>query len=88
MSAAVAVDRWRGADAWRALFRDRPIIPLIVLLGILILIIDIVDPGIVSPLAGRTSSFGRPCRWRSSPAARRSPCSPAASTCRSAPSRR
>ncbi|HEV8403146.1 MAG TPA: ABC transporter permease [Candidatus Limnocylindrales bacterium] len=49
MSAAVTVDRWRGADAWRALFRDRPIIPLIGLLGILILIIDIVDPGIVSP---------------------------------------
>ncbi len=49
MSTAVAVDRWRGADAWRALFRDRPIIPLIGLLGILILIIDIVDPGIVSP---------------------------------------
>ncbi len=49
MSAAVTVDRWRGAEAWRALFRDRPIIPLIGLLGILILIIDIVDPGIVSP---------------------------------------
>ena len=49
MSATVAVDRWRGADAWRRLFRDRPIIPLIGLLGVLILIIDIVDPGIVSP---------------------------------------
>jgi ribose transport system permease protein len=49
MSATVAVDRWRGADAWRGLFRDRPIIPLIGLLGVLILIIDIVDPGIVSP---------------------------------------
>ncbi|HEY8819447.1 MAG TPA: ABC transporter permease [Candidatus Limnocylindrales bacterium] len=49
MSAAVIVDRWRGADAWRRLFRDRPIIPLIGLLGVLILIIDIVDPGIVSP---------------------------------------
>ena len=49
MSAAVSVDRWRGADAWRALFRDRPIIPLIGLLGILILVIDVVDPGIVSP---------------------------------------
>jgi ribose transport system permease protein len=49
MSAAVAANRWRGADAWRGLFRDRPIIPLIGLLGILILIIDIVDPGIVSP---------------------------------------
>jgi ribose transport system permease protein len=49
MSATVAVDRWRGADAWRGLFRDRPIIPLVGLLGILILIIDVVDPGIVSP---------------------------------------
>jgi ribose transport system permease protein len=49
VSAAVAANRWRGADAWRGLFRDRPIIPLIGLLGILILIIDIVDPGIVSP---------------------------------------
>jgi ribose transport system permease protein len=49
MSAAVAVDRWRGADAWRGLFRDRPIIPLIGLLGVLIVIIDIVNPGIVSP---------------------------------------
>ncbi|MEA2631037.1 MAG: ribose transport system permease protein [Chloroflexota bacterium] len=49
MSAAVAVDRWRGADAWRGLFRDRPIIPLIGLLGVLILIIDVADPGIVSP---------------------------------------
>jgi ribose transport system permease protein len=49
MSAAVAVGRWRGAGAWRGLFRDRPIIPLIGLLGVLILIIDIVDPGIVSP---------------------------------------
>jgi ribose transport system permease protein len=49
MSAAVAVDRWRGADAWRGLFRDRPIIPLVGLLGVLILVIDIVNPGIVSP---------------------------------------
>jgi ribose transport system permease protein len=49
MSTAVAVDRWRGADAWRGLFRDRPIIPLIGLLGVLVLVIDIVDPGIVGP---------------------------------------
>jgi ribose transport system permease protein len=49
MSAAVAVDRWRNADAWRELFRDRPIVPLIGLLVILILVIDVVDPGIVSP---------------------------------------
>ena len=49
MSAAVAVRRWRGADAWRGLFRDRPIIPLIGLLAVLIAVIDIVDPGIVTP---------------------------------------
>jgi ribose transport system permease protein len=49
MSAAMAVDRWRNADAWRGLFRDRPIVPLIGLLVILILVIDVVDPGIVSP---------------------------------------
>jgi len=49
MSAAVAIRRWRGADAWRALFRDRPIIPLIGLLAVLIAVIDVVDPGIVSP---------------------------------------
>jgi len=49
MSAAVTVDRWRGAEAWRGLFRDRPIIPLVGLLSVLIVIIDIVDPGIVSP---------------------------------------
>jgi ribose transport system permease protein len=49
MSAAVAVRRWRGADAWRGLFRDRPIVPLIGLLAVLIAVIDIADPGIVSP---------------------------------------
>jgi ribose transport system permease protein len=49
VSAAVAVDRWRTADAWRGLFRDRPIIPLIGLLAVLIAVIDVVDPGIVSP---------------------------------------
>jgi ribose transport system permease protein len=49
MSTAVAVDRWRGAEAWRGLFRDRPIIPLIGLLAVLVAVIDVVDPGIVSP---------------------------------------
>ena len=49
MSAAVAIDRWRGADAWRGLFRDRPIVPLIGLLAVLVAVIDVVDPGIVSP---------------------------------------
>ena len=45
----MAVDRWRTADAWRGLFRDRPIIPLVGLLAVLIAVIDVVDPGIVSP---------------------------------------
>ncbi len=49
MSAAVAIDRWRDADAWRGLFRDRPIVPLIGLLAVLVAVIDVVDPGIVSP---------------------------------------
>jgi ribose transport system permease protein len=49
MTATVAVDRWRTADAWRGMFRDRPIIPLIGLLAVLIAVIDVVDPGIVSP---------------------------------------
>jgi ribose transport system permease protein len=46
---AAAADRWRGVAAWRSLFRDRPIIPLIGLLCVLILVIDVADPGIVSP---------------------------------------
>jgi ribose transport system permease protein len=49
MSTALAVDRWRGAEAWRGLFRDRPIVPLIGLLAVLIAVIDVADPGIVSP---------------------------------------
>ena len=40
---------WLTAAAWRALFRDRPIIPLIVLLGLLVLVSQLVRPGIVSP---------------------------------------
>jgi ribose transport system permease protein len=39
---------WLTAAAWRALFRDRPIIPLIGLLIILIVVIEIARPGIVN----------------------------------------
>jgi ribose transport system permease protein len=35
--------------SWRALLRDRPIIPLIGLLAVLVLIIEVVRPGIVGP---------------------------------------
>ena len=42
-------NRWRTAAGWRALFRNRPVIPLIVLLGILVVISELVRPGVVSP---------------------------------------
>ena len=46
---AVPRNRWLTAAAWRGLFRDRPVIPLIVLLGILVVISELVRPGVVSP---------------------------------------
>jgi ribose transport system permease protein len=36
------------AAAWRGLFRDRPIIPLLGLLGVLVVVSELVRPGIVS----------------------------------------
>jgi len=42
-------NRWLTAAGWRALFRDRPVIPLIVLLGILVVVSELVRPGVVSP---------------------------------------
>jgi ribose transport system permease protein len=48
-SGTVERNRWLTAAAWRALFRDRPVIPLIVLLGILVVISELVRPGVVSP---------------------------------------
>jgi ribose transport system permease protein len=35
--------------SWRRLFRDRPIIPLMVLLGLLVVVTELARPGIVSP---------------------------------------
>jgi ribose transport system permease protein len=40
---------WLKAAAWRGLIRDRPMIPLLALLGILVGVIELADPGIVSP---------------------------------------
>jgi ribose transport system permease protein len=40
---------WRSWAAWRDLFRDRPVIPLVGLLGVLVIIIQLVRPGMVSP---------------------------------------
>ena len=49
MTVAAVSGRTSVAAAWRATLRDRPIIPLIGLLAILVLAIDVADPGIVTP---------------------------------------
>ena len=41
--------RWLSGRTWRNLFRDRPIIPLLGLLVVLVLIIQLARPGSVSP---------------------------------------
>jgi ribose transport system permease protein len=42
-----ARNRWLTAAAWRGLFRDRPMIPLLFLLLVLVVVSDIVRPGVV-----------------------------------------
>jgi ribose transport system permease protein len=53
MSEAASTTRsraaWTSGGAWRKLFRDRPIVPLIGLLLVLVAIIQFVQPGIVGP---------------------------------------
>jgi len=49
MNASVRTNEWLTAAAWRRLFRDRPIVPLMGLLAILVLAIEFANPGIVSP---------------------------------------
>jgi len=39
---------WLTAAAWRRLFRDRPMVPLLVLLGLLVVVSELVRPGVVS----------------------------------------
>ncbi len=48
MSTAVRTDQWLTVGAWRRLFRDRPIIPLLGLLVVLVILSELVRPGIVS----------------------------------------
>ncbi len=48
MTAATTPRRRPSSAGLRALFRDQPVIPLLGLLAILVLVIDVVDPGIVS----------------------------------------
>jgi ribose transport system permease protein len=40
---------WLTAAAWRGLFRDRPVIPLLSLLAVLVIASELVRPGIVKP---------------------------------------
>jgi ribose transport system permease protein len=49
MNASVRTNEWLTAAGWRRLFRDRPIVPLMGLLAILVLAIELANPGIVSP---------------------------------------
>ena len=47
--ASAARSRWLSAVAWRDLFRDRPVAPLVALLVALIAASDVVRPGVVDP---------------------------------------
>lgn len=49
MSVAVASGSRLTPPAWRTTLRDRPILPLIGLLAILVVAIEVADPGIVTP---------------------------------------
>ena len=47
MSAATVAE-WRTAGSWRRLMRDRPIVPLLALLVVLVLVYSLVRPGVVN----------------------------------------
>ena len=49
MTAQATANAWRSPAAWRALLRDRPVVPLIGLLAILVVAIELASPGIVTP---------------------------------------
>ncbi len=40
---------WRSAAGWRALFRDRPLVPLLGLLALLVIVLGLVKPDIINP---------------------------------------
>ena len=40
---------WLSWAAWRGLFRDKPIIPLVGLLGLLVIVIQLARPGMIGP---------------------------------------
>ena len=47
MTAAAAAQNWRTSGAWRRLFRERPVIPLLVLLAALVVIYGVTRPGVI-----------------------------------------
>jgi ribose transport system permease protein len=49
---AEARNPWLTAAAWRALFRDRPVIPLLVLLGLLVVLFELGPSSVNLPWAG------------------------------------
>jgi ribose transport system permease protein len=49
MTAATQTNPWLRAGAWRRLFRDRPVIPLLGLLALLVVVSELVRPGVVTP---------------------------------------
>ncbi|HEY3522300.1 MAG TPA: ABC transporter permease [Candidatus Limnocylindrales bacterium] len=49
MSAIADTSHWRSTGAWRTLFRDQPTVPLVGLLALLVVAIEIAEPGIVGP---------------------------------------
>jgi ribose transport system permease protein len=46
--APAARSTWLTGAGWRALFRDRPVVPLLILLGLLVVVSELARPGIVS----------------------------------------
>jgi ribose transport system permease protein len=48
MTAFAGARGWRSLATWRTLFRDRPVIPLLVLLAFLVLLSQVARPGIVT----------------------------------------
>jgi ribose transport system permease protein len=41
--------RWSSVATWRALFRDQPLIPLVILLAVLVVLMALVKPAIMNP---------------------------------------
>ena len=47
LTTVAATQNWRTSDAWRRLFRERPVVPLLVLLAALVLIYGVSRPGVI-----------------------------------------